>query len=651
MNKVFGCGAILALFVGSGCQMKAEDGVEPGDGDAIVKGRTALHQFKNCSEMMDYLVDAAVEDIVESRYGMQYGWGGGWGFDVGVNATEDVGGSPSDYSTTNTQEEGVDEVDIVKTDGNYIYVVEDGEFHIVKSWPAPETEIISTVELGGWAEGLFVDGDRAVVFHYDYDDRVFDRGDYYSAGFKFTVLDISDRTEPEIVREIDFEGSFADARMIDGQVYGVLRSYINTPREVWDLAWGDELALPEYSDWEETELERQRKKAMARVILRPHIAAIYADTELEDIMPRMIDQSNGGEVVMTHECHEVYRPSTLSRTAMLSLVNLDLSNDAVYESVGLLADGWTVYASEDNLYIGQSSQWWWGWSNDMETAIHKFELGNGAPKYRATGSVDGWMLNQFSMSEYNGYLRVATTNFDWWWGTTAEEEEPGNNLFVLQEQEDLLVPISGITGLAPGEQIYSVRMMGEKAYMVTFERVDPLFTIDLSNPYHPKLLGELKIPGYSAYLHPLGEDHLLAVGMDGNWDGTITGVAVSIFDVSDMSNPQLAHQYPLSDAYSYSEALWDHHAFTFHRGVLSIPAYEYYPEYFNGLVVMDIDTTEGITELGRVDHYDLDSKDNNVYMRRSLYIEDNLFSLSNVGIKVSELTEPENEITSVVYRQ
>ena len=211
--------------------------------------------------------------------------------------------------------------------------------------------------------------------------------------------------------------------------------------------------------------------------------------------------------------------------------------------------------------------------------------------------------------------------------------------------------------------------------MVTFRQVDPLYTIDLSDHSDPKIVGELKMPGYSAYLHPIDDQHLLAVGMDGEDDGTLNGLAINLFDVSDFANPTLKFQHTLnSEGWSWSESLWDHHAFTFHRGVLTIPAYSWnYSEeegyeLFSGTISFSVDLEEGITEIGRVDHSSLiagsqclyemwygDSYDdcNSWYyqpsVRRSLYIEDNLFSLSNYGLKVNDLNSPEDEITDVLF--
>jgi uncharacterized secreted protein with C-terminal beta-propeller domain len=363
----------------------------------------------------------------------------------------------------------------------------------------------------------------------------------------------------------------------------------------------------------------------------------------------------------------------------LSVLHLDIEEDEI-NAQGLISDGWTVYASRENLYIAQSGRWWWwGWGEvDMSSHIHKFSLTAGqAPTYSASGSVPGWLYDQFAMSEYDDHLRVASTDYDWWMGSSEEgASQAGNNITVLYDDGKKTLQEKGsITGIAPGERIFASRMMEEEGYMVTFRQVDPLYTIDLSDHSNPRIMGELKIPGYSAYLHPIDENHLLAVGMDGTEDGTLTGLAINLFDVSDFSNPQLMFQHTLtSEGWSWSESLWDHHAFTFHRGVLTIPAYSWnYSEdegydLFSGTLSFAVDLDEGITEIGRVDHASLISGSQCLYeiwygeyyndcnswyyqpyVRRSLYIEDNLFSLSNYGLKVNNLNNPAEEITDVLF--
>lgn len=644
----------------------------------------SLSRLTDCGQLRTYVGDVMLEQLLQSQYPDSR-----WYFDAPMaedaSADDGDGGSdgPSDYTTTNTQEEGVDEIDIVKTDGKHIFTVQDRALHIVSSWPVEDAELVATLELEGWAHGLFLKGDKLVVFQSLYKGEVDDL-DFVDnwAATRVSIIDITDRSAPTIVREIDIEGYLADGRMVDGHVYAVMNHWQNLPSEAWELLAN--LNLPE-ADWsldeEALEADLAQKREAARALLEPEVRALAATTPLNTLLPEWRNQEIGAadaQPELMHSCSALYRPQTTSQFNVLSIVHLDVEEEDT-SAAGILSNGWTLYASKDNLYVAQTSWWWWwGWgSQKMETQIHKFHIADGAdPSYEASGVVDGWLYDQFAMSEWDGHLRVASTNTDWWWrGFEDEDLEEGSNITVLKDNgAGNLDTVGELTGIAPGEQIYASRMMGEKGYVVTFEQVDPLFTVDLSDHTSPTLVGELKIPGFSSYLHPMGDDHLLAVGMAGTDDGQITGLAVNVFDVSDFADPKLAHTLELeSDGWSSSEALWDHHAFTYHRDTLTIPAYSQTQDeqgnwdYFSGSISFAA-TADGISELGRVDHRDLIAESECLYsywydyepsvcdndywyanVRRSVYIEDNLFTISNYGIMVNELADPSQEITRVVF--
>lgn len=671
----------LALTLAGAALLGCDNGtVDVDDPPAAEPG---LERLADCGALRAYLGDVMLETALSSRYGGYYGWGV---LEDGVDGSDGSDGSdggPTDYTTTNVQEAGVDEIDLVKTDGTYMYIAEDQALHILSSWPAEDAELLASVDLDGWTRGLFLDGDRVVVFSWVYDEDAGFMDSYYS-GTRVQVFDVSDRTAPALERTIDIEGSLADGRMIDGRVYLVMNHYLPLPEELWDLLWDDTLALPEV-DWSLSgaalDLDLELKRARAAAILEPYITHLAYTMDLDTMLPEWRDQVEGAAAAtpeLMHACSDIYRPNEVSQPGMLSVVELDLEDDEL-SATGVMSDGWTVYASEDNLYVAQPSWWWWwGFGDlDMQTYIHKFVLDpDSEPTYVATGAVDGWVYDQFSMSEWDDHLRVTTTDIDWWWWTG--DSEGGNNVFVLEDDGLGSLDVVGeVTGIAPGEQIYATRMMEDKGYMVTYEQVDPLFTLDLSDHTNPRVVGELEIPGYSAYLHPLDADHLLAVGMAGDADGNLSGVAVNVFDVSDFAAPELVHQYVLeSDEWSWSESLWDHHAFTFHRGVLSVPATTYsYDDvtgdwdYFSGLYTMSVDPTAGISLLGKVDHRDLVTDSECVYsmwydgyeddvcddwawyasVRRSVYIEDNMFSISDYGVKVNDLNDPSVEHARVLF--
>ena len=285
-------------------------------------------------------------------------------------------------------------------------------------------------------------------------------------------------------------------------------------------------------------------------------------------------------------------------------------------------------------------------SKQMEkTVIHKISINNGNIDYQASGEVPGYVLNQFSMDEYNGYFRIATTTGNW-------NVETLNHVYVL----DVGLNIVGkVEDLAHGERIYSVRFMGDKVYMVTFRQVDPLFVIDLTNPSSPAVLGYLKVNGVSDYLHPYDETHVIGVGQDATDQGRVKGIKLSLFDVSDFANPKEVSKYVIGTSGTYSSALYDYKAFLFDKEkqllVIPISTTNYLndqqfsqPEYWQGAYVFNIDLTNGFVLKGNVTHanetynatyyYDYNSQ-----ITRSLYMDSVLYTVSNNMVKANSLID------------
>jgi hypothetical protein len=532
----------------------------------------------------------------------------------------------------------------------------------MRSWPAEATAEVASVHAQDFGHGLFLRGDRALVasdvWNADRDLHAF------FGGTRFLLLDVTHPASPEVLRTIDVEGSLVDARLIAGDLYAVVRSYVDLPSELWDLAWRDDIGLPDLL-WDAPDEERDRVLVEARAILVPLLTEIMAAYELDESLPRLLDRTPDDPEAAPRqllECGSLYRPVHTSNWSILSVLHVNLDDDGPITATGLIADGWTVYGSKRNLYVAQTSDGWsWGWMwapTDMTTVVHKFELDPSQPdpvRYAASGSVDGWILDQFALSEHEDFLRVATTEFDWWWDTTPDEEQASSVTLLADDGWGNLREVGHVGGLGPGERIFAVRFLGDKGYIVTFEQIDPLFTLDLSDPYFPKVVGELEVTGFSSYLHPIGDDWLLAVGQEADENGRVIGLAVSIFDVRDFSNPKLAHRYLIEgdeNTWSWSEALNDHHAFTYHRGVLSIPTYISGAEgFFSGMLVLAADPEDGIHELGRIDHQDLSKDDNHAWMRRSVYIENAIYSQSSAGVKVNSLFNPEVELAKVPFRE
>jgi uncharacterized secreted protein with C-terminal beta-propeller domain len=341
---------------------------------------------------------------------------------------------------------------------------------------------------------------------------------------------------------------------------------------------------------------------------------------------------------------------------MLNVVTIDMANDmAIDDAVGVLASGDIVYSSTDAMYIASAA--WRNWDaideddtedeiNRHTTDIHKFDISDlRTTTYVATGRVDGFMLSQWSMSEYEGNLRVATTSSpDWWWGANDQSE---SFVTVFEENNGELVQIGQVGGLGKGERIYSVRFIDDTGYVVTFRQTDPLYTIDLSDPTNPEVVGELKILGYSAYLHPVGDGLLLGVGQDATDQGRTLGTQISLFDVSDPANPTRIHNYTLDNGYSAVE--WDHRAFLHwpQTGLTVIPvsiwSWDEETETENGFIgAIALNATEdGIEEIGRITHSQKDLEGEELWwgpmIERSLVIGDSLYTYSYDGILQSDL--------------
>ncbi len=619
-----------------------------------------LDRLSDCDAVMDYISAALTNILVQQRYGQRW-----WDFPWILGGDGDA--SPQEYTSTNVQEAGVDEMDIVKTNGTHIFYLNGEELLVLKSWPVGDTEIVSRTTLEGSPHGLLLYGNILVAISMDWNYQGDDSR--FTSYLRLSLFDVSDPTQILLMRSIDLESWPVGARLIDSDLYLVLSGFGNVPQVVWNLVWRDDLGLPDLP-WDASDEERETASEKARRILSPLVQAVVSELSPEDILPLQREKNEGMTVPersLLLSCRDLYETAEASSVDMLSVMHLDLDRplDEI-DGNGIFASGWTVYSSSRNIYVGQSS-WWWGWRNaDLSSDIHVFDItgdsGN-AVRYSSSGEVPGWIQSQFSFSEYDGYLRVATTMDDWVWGTQGEDDarESGSVISVLKDSGAGELGVVGqLSGIAPGEQIYASRMMGERAYLVTFEQVDPLFTIDLSDPENPTIAGQLKIPGYSAYLHPVDETHLLAVGMAGDEDGNLRGLAVNLFDVGDFSNPVLLHSFEMENetrAWSWSETFSDHHAFTFHGNILSIPAYLYSGnDFFSGLLVLRLDLENGFEDPAWIDHGEFPPGPQSWYsnfarMRRSIYIEDSLFSLSDRGVKVNELEHPEILKVSVPFFQ
>jgi len=380
-------------------------------------------------------------------------------------------------------------------------------------------------------------------------------------------------------------------------------------------------------------------------------------------------------------CETIRAPSVASPSGFTHILTLNLdSEEASSTTVLTYAD--TVYSSEKSLYLAAQYFWHLPFLADGNyTFIHKLDITNpSSATYVGSGQVEGYLLNQFAMDEYEDNLRVATTVPINEQTMSSEEPSPDiattdaifnsstvNRVSVMALEGDVLKVVGTTPDLAKGERIYSVRFAGKRGFVVTFRQVDPLYTLDLTNPIDPKVIGELKIPGYSSYLHMLDDNHLLAVGRAGTDEGQIQGLKLSIFDVTDMASPKESHTFVMDDS-SWSEAEWDHKAFTYFpaKKLLGIPVTGYAQSqsndftygFYSKIAIFNIDAATGITEKGSLSMGNIFDGVNGstqwwnsgAHVRRSIFADDFVYAISDLGVRAANLNDLTTPVGTVRYK-
>lgn len=608
-----------------------------------------VQSFSSYDEILDYL-KTNYENYNEQSYR---------GFSPNVAESDSLDSksgsgydTSTDYSKTNVQVEGVDEPDIVKTDGNYLYVLSYQDLYILKANPADEAQILSKISMKDdvYVNEFFINDDYLILFGGSYrypilyektihtsdenDDAIIEDDSWGVSSSVIEIYDISDRENPDLVKEIEIDGTYFDSRMIGDYIYVVSSEY---SYYFFRYNQGNySLNIPEIT------IDNNTKKI-------PSDQIYYADS------PDVVD-------TMTH------------------VISINLDGLNVNEKSFLIGISQNMYMSKNNIYLvftnhEYSTEPLVGIqfaSYDETTVVHKIQVDKGEIDYVDSGEVPGHIINQFSMDEYDNFFRIATTK-----GFIWDENNPSeNNIYILDEYLDR---VSEIEGIAKGERIYSSRFIGDKAYLVTFKNTDPFFTIDLSDPYDPEVLGYLKIPGYSNYLHPYDENHIIGIGKetvesnDPNF-AWYQGLKIALFDVSDFENPTELDKMIIGDRGTDSPALYDHKAFLFDKQkqllVIPISLYEIddeikseYEEFpgefgeftFQGAYVINLNLN-GFNYQGRITHVDEEEKQENqtwwswrqssAYISRSLYINDVLYTISNKMVKMNSLDDL-SEINSV----
>ncbi|MEW6662576.1 MAG: beta-propeller domain-containing protein [Bacillota bacterium] len=566
-----------------------------------------------------------------------------------------------DFSTTNIQVQGVDEADIVKTDGRYIYQVNNQRIVVAEVYPANSMKVVNIVNFKGEnfsPQELYVDESYLVVIGSSYSrvpvppvpreeisrrPQIYPPPYYSRQAMSAFIYDLKDKSNIKLVREVELEGNYVSSRKIGSSLYLVANKYLD-------------------------------------------YYYIMNNEPTDKVTPAYRDSAGKGDFVNIGFEEIRYFPGCVNQNYLLIAgLNLDRLTEEVKVDAYLGA-GQSIYASRDNLYVAVTQ---YKFDQVMpepkdslprlipqplgkaSTVVYKFGLRQGKADYLGKGEVPGTILNQFSMDEHKGYFRIATTTGDIW---RTDEHTSKNNVYILDGELQLTGKIEDI---APGEKIYSVRFMGDRGYMVTFRTVDPFFVIDLKDPKAPKILGLLKIPGYSDYLHPYDENHIIGFGKDTieltqkDWQGRETGtmafyqgMKMAVFDVRDVANPIEKFKEMIGDRGTESELLHNHKALLFAKDkkLLAFPAtimeikqqqdhYKGFPAYgeftFQGALVYHIDMDTGFSLRGKITHLTAEDyqksgrhwygSDRNV--ERILFIGDTLYTLSKEMIKANGLKD------------
>ncbi len=600
-----------------------------------------------------FSVGAAIDDVamVESA--------------VAEPAAAKGGDQELDYSETNIQVAGVDEADIIKTDGNYIYTISGKILFIIKAYPGEDAEIVSKIKLENTPESLFIKDDHLAVFGNFNDNNYFKKLDFrpiYGMSY-LNIYNTQDKENPELIKEYKFEGNYFRGRMTDGYMYILTTTQPNIyyPRPIifegttrtsipvenihyFDIPYNNPIFLnihaikldePEETNSESIVVEGSQNLYMSQdniyVTYTEHINEyqIEQDITMEFLEPKLTLSDKELIEKIKKTDNEVL--SNTEKRSKIFAVYQKVMNSLTQDEQDDLRDDIEVEL-KDRLEQLEHFEF---------TNIHKINVDELEITPIANGKVPGSIVNQFSLDENNNILRIATT-INARWPRFSKRTESTNNIYTLDKDLNIL---DELEGLAKDERIYSTRFMGDRLYLVTFKQVDPFFVIDLSNPNNIKELGELKIPGFSRYLHPYEDETIIGIGQDATETGRTTGLKISLFDVSNVKKPKEIAKYTTESRYASSSALYEHKAFLFskEKNLLVIPAYNYNyeddSENYNGAFVFNIEK-DNIELRGLIDHSQGKSdKFWQPYVERSLYIEELLYTKSSGLLRINKIED------------
>ncbi len=612
--------------------------------------------------------------------------------DTGAAKSMPSAGGSNDFSTTNVQYANVDEADFVKNDGKYIYIIADNKLIIVD---AENVEKLSEIEISqstDWrapqAKDIFLKDNKVLLFveknepTYNFEQYDIMPRQSYRKKTVAQIYDVTDKKSPKLSKEIEVSGSYFQSRMIDDVVYIVAQentgdlAYINEP-----MIRSDVIVKPiiHYFDNSEDNYNFNTIASIdlsnEKIIDSKAFLLGYGNTLMvsENNIYIAYQKQNrwywGRQNYEKERFYDVILPLLKGdlKTEVDVIANKNIEEKEKWEKISVVLNNFFIKAENDDKLKGQYESMLDNIMDALEeydtkkeleqrkTIIHKIGIDDGKIEYTAKGEIDGQLLNQFSMDENKDYLRVASTVNIW-----NRKRIQYNNVYVLDDDMEV---VGSLTGIAPDEKIYSTRFLGDKLYMVTFKQIDPFFVIDLSDVTNPEIAGELKIPGYSDYLHPYDENHIIGIGKEADYEGKVGGLKIALFDVSDISNPIEIDKMEIGDKGSDSAALHDHHAFLFskEKNLLILPVTEitqrekindwrWSNTVWSGSYVFDI-TEKGFDIKGKIKHGGQTSDywrwfDQNTVLR-NLYIGEKLYSISTNYIKVNSLDNELEETGSL----
>src|SRR3989441_4302791 len=616
MRPVARMGLLIVLTVG---------GILPVATFLTVPAAHGMVKFNSYLELQRFL-------LLESSCRYDYGAGNSWVYPAkapplalatrysAVSTDSAPANAVPTHSETNNQVAGVDELDTVKSDGQYIYTVTNNTVAIVDAYPVNNAQLVSRISVGNQSiDGIFVSGRRLSIvteaprnFYYGYAScggplifapssqagmvpqcmGCYNRWVPPEQNTSVIVYDLTNHSSPTLQTTVTVNGTFVGARRIGDMVYLVSSG-----------------------------------------------PARYNDT-----LPAMVLNGQRIEVPVTQIYHSDVGDKAFSYTTVVAL-NMKQDNASPKVQSYLLGTSSTIYVSSTNIFLTQPV-----WDGSGETAIHRISITDSTINYEASGIVPGHVLNQFSMDEDNGHFRVVTSSNSWSNGMT--------NLYVLELS---MMIIGRLDGISPGETFHAARFMGDRAYLVTFKRMDPLFVLDLKDPANPTMLGQLNVTGVSDYLQPYDSSHMIGIGKsaeDVAWENAARffGLKISLFDVTDPHRPTDLSDFTIGERGTSSPALTDAKAVLFDRSlnllVIPIevwgqgPSNGYYPHtqaVSQGAYVFQVSSEHGIVFRGAISHFPsqvpVDRIVTAYYVTRSLYIGNVLYTISAAMVKMNSLTD------------